>query len=88
MGSSGLLRKPVRANYDLRIYDPRTRKEYRESANTSDEQVALDRLREAERQVTLGIYLPPAERRLRDLRENLSLHTGVAEYLTKRRGRR
>jgi len=55
MGTSDIYKRPDRKCWYLRVYDPRTRKQYRESAHTTDEIVARQRLAEAERNVTLGI---------------------------------
>lgn len=82
MGTSSIYQKPGRKNFYLHVYDPKTRRRYRESAHTTDENVALQRLAEAERLVTLGGYIPPAERKRLSERENLSLHQAVLEYVT------
>lgn len=83
MGRSYIYQRPGRAAYYLSVFDPRTRASYRESANTTDEQTARQRLAEAERQVTLGIYQPPGERKAKAARDNMSLHTAMAQYLAK-----
>lgn len=83
MGRSYIYRRPGRAAYYLSIFVPKLGTSFRESAHTTDERTALERLAEAERNVTLCCYVPPAERKALTARDNMSLHAAVAQYLAK-----
>ncbi len=67
----------------LHIYCTKRRKRFRESAHTTDENTARQRLAEAERLVTLGAYEPPVERRRNQIQLNLSMHTAVADFVAR-----
>ena len=75
-GTIALWRRTDRKNWYLQVYDPRTPREYRDSAHTTDEVVARQRLANAERLVILGAFVPPAEHHQVPAWLDLSLRTG------------
>jgi hypothetical protein len=81
MGTSGIIQRPDRKNLYLRIFDPATGRENRESAHTRDRRIAEVRLAEVEKLVALGLYKPSRERRREHARRAISMHTAVATFL-------
>lgn len=76
-----VFQKAPRKNWYISVID-HAGERHVQSARTTDYEIACEREREAQRAVTVGMYLPPRRRRARDAIERLTLHQAVAEYLS------